>query len=353
MKNLTKKFIIFSLLAIMVFLLGIGTISTVSAVTETTEAITTAEVTTTEPLTTTQAPTTETPTTEAIVPPTGFAGAEDPSLYTDNLLPNTTFDLPLFAKNYSTDVWYYLNSSQGVKAQLVSDYGHSGETSVKLSGRTTNYSELQSRSLMIYTKQVYRLSGYVSALQPTKGNISVRAWGFWDYYTDINEPLRYMNATYYGEVGDFKEIGPEEWQYFEMDFSWEYDIDAKHLVLYIYDKDSKEIDYTLNTTECTDLSLFEFSFMTDSSDENSLTDLYFDSYYLRNVNNEYIDDEENPNPITTTEPDDNPIIVTPTTEAPVVDDSNSSPLVPILSAVGGVIVIAAAVILFIVLKKKK
>ncbi|MDD5294267.1 MAG: hypothetical protein PHW40_08195 [Candidatus Izemoplasmatales bacterium] len=349
MNKMIKKYLIICLLSITVFCLGLGSVSTVYAVSETTEVTTTEEVTTTT--VTTEAVTTA-ETTDEIVPPTGYAGAEDTSLYSDNMLSNATFDLPLFAKNYSTDVWYYMNSSQGVKAQLVDDYAHSGETSVKLSGRTSNYSELQSRSLMIYTQQVYRLSGYVSSLLPTKGNISIRAWGYWDFYTDINEPQRYMNATYYGEVADFKEIGPNSWQYFEVDFSWIYDIEENQLVLYIYDKETGEVNHTLRTTECTDLSIFEFSFMTDPSDENSLTDLYFDSYYLRNVNNEYVDDEENPNPVTTTEPDDNPIIVTPTTEAPNVDDS-SNPLVPILSAVSGVVVIAAGVILFIVLKKKK
>lgn len=329
MRSLIKKLLVLSMLTVTLFL-GLKSIPAVSAETTTTT-------------------TTETP-----VPPTGYAGGDDTSLYTDNMLMNSSFDMPLFAKNYSNDVWYYLNSASGVKAGLVYDYAQSGESCVRLSGRTSSYSELQSRSIMIFTQQVYRLSGYVSSLLPTKGNLSIRAWGFWDFYQDVNEPQRYMNVTHYGEVEDFKEIGPNSWQYFEMDFSWKYDVDAKNLVISIYDKTTGEVTKTLTTTECTDLSVFEFSFMTDPADENSLTDLYFDSYYLRNVNNEYHEEDDNDDDLTTTtEPDEDPIIIIDDDQTPDDNNSNGSVWIYIASAVVGIVVVAGGIVFFVSKKKKK
>ena len=247
---------------------------------------------------------------EPVDQPTGHAGGEDASLVAGNMIQNATFDTKMFSKELTNSgVWYY---SSPEKVEIYDEYSQDGTDSgscAHLYNRQNPVTTFMCRTLNIWVLNQYTLSGYVSAREATKGAFIIRMWAYYDEYTDENPVQRYPFAEL---KLDYKDLIPGEWTYFEVTFGWHYDDATGILTLQVYDYESKEIIGEYSTTECTGLSTFEFRFGTDPSDENYLTDLYFDNYKLMKVTEHFMDEPTDPtdpsDPGTTTE---EPVVVVP------------------------------------------
>ncbi len=257
---------------------------------------------------------------EALIPdqPTGHAGGDDASLIPGNMVQNATFDTKMFSPTLSgSGVWYYTSPEM---VEIYDDYSQDGTdfgSCARFYNRLYPTCSLAFRSLNIWVKNIYTLTGYVSSRERTRGSIIVRMWSYYDKYTDENPVQRYPKADY---VLPLENLVPGEWTRFEVSFGWKYNDDTGILSMQIYDWDSKEMITEVETTECTGLSSYEFIFATDPLDDNCLTDLYFDNYVMLNTTNHFKDDSGQE----TIDDDDPIVIINPTTSTTNIKDDEAA-----------------------------
>lgn len=222
--------------------------------------------------------------TEEYDGPKGFAGGDDASILPGNMMNNATFDSKIFSNSVTNSgIWYYESPEKVTINEYYSQDGTDSGSCAELSNRQGATASFQVRSLHIWVSNVYTIKGYVSSKQATKGSLYVKCWGYNDDYTDEQAVLRYPFALYQTDLAELK---PGEWTEYEVTFGWVYNSDTRILTLQIY-KDG-EVWQEVNTAECTGLSSFEFGFITDETNENYLSDLYFDNYSLMNVTKEIL-----------------------------------------------------------------